>query len=189
MASNTVLGLGLTALIGVGAADLAWINLSLGPRVISSTDTLEIEDGRAGSPMLAVIRPVAVTPVAEPAAVVVAVRSAPVARVAAEHVYFETMSQRIGGAGRDTLERIIANADPHAIIQLTGYADHRGSTAYNADLSKRRVAATAAYLMSRGVAAHRLARELGDRATVATPERELWRERRVDIQILAGARE
>ncbi len=52
-------------------------------------------------------------------------------------------------------ELLIGN--PTYNVQLKGYADERGSKAYNADLSKRRVESAFFYLTNRGVAKEQLA--------------------------------
>ena len=51
---------------------------------------------------------------------------------------------------------ITLEENPDIVIELRSHTDHRGSDEYNIDLSKRRAASCVEYLISRGIAPHRL---------------------------------
>ena len=51
---------------------------------------------------------------------------------------------------------ITLEENPDIVIELRSHTDHRGSDEYNIDLSRRRAASCVEYLISRGVAPHRL---------------------------------
>jgi peptidoglycan-associated lipoprotein len=51
---------------------------------------------------------------------------------------------------------ITLEENPDIVIELRSHTDHRGSDEYNIDLSRRRAASCVEYLISRGIAPHRL---------------------------------
>lgn len=65
-----------------------------------------------------------------------------------------------------------------AIKQITGYADHRGSTTFNLQLSQRRAEAVASALATY---APRLTAITAFKGEAEAPYAELWKNRRVDI--------
>ncbi|HHH45311.1 MAG TPA: OmpA family protein, partial [Gammaproteobacteria bacterium] len=69
-------------------------------------------------------------------------------------VYFATNSDRLSRAARRTLEQIAREYRQRRDfrIVLGGFADARGESGYNMELSRRRTAMAARYLRSRGVA-------------------------------------
>jgi outer membrane protein OmpA-like peptidoglycan-associated protein len=165
--------------IGLGSLDLAWINFALGPRVI--------EPGAAPAHARAEPRVIA-TPIVEPAA-------EPAAEPAPEHVaaapavsepvYFSTLSRRLDHVATEILRRIVERAAPDATIVLEGHADHRGDEALNRELSKQRAVSVARQLEKLGIERSRIrVGYVGEDETVDGTE--LWRARRVDIQITGG---
>ena len=80
----------------------------------------------------------------------------------------------------------------HLTMQLRGFADEQGPAAYNKDLSSRRAAQVAKYLVSQGISASRISQtELGESLPIAqrgrVPDFEI--NRRVEFFLLdeAGA--
>ena len=109
--------------------------------------------------------------------------------VAVRAVYFALDSDTIGPAGQQMLDALVAALDGihGATITLQGYADPRGSLAYNVELSRRRAMAVQAYIASRTMAVSsfevqsvgraRPSADGGDRAGLA-------RDRRVDLRVV-----
>lgn len=103
-----------------------------------------------------------------------------------ERVYFATGSAVLGAKARRALRDLVESAGADAVFALEGHADYRGGEAFNRSLSRRRAIAVARYLEKLGVATARV------RVTFvgedhASGERELWRDRRVEIQINGGS--
>lgn len=107
-----------------------------------------------------------------------------------ELVFFETDEHALRAQANPLLDEIArtlkARADVRAVA-LTGYADDRGTPAYNAALSRRRAESVKTALVNRGVEARRLrvkARGLADpRATNATDEGRA-QNRRVEFDVV-----
>lgn len=77
-------------------------------------------------------------------------------------------------------------ANPDVRVAIEGHADDRGDSAYNADLSKRRADAVAAYLRRGGVKEQQLiVRDYGETRSMSVYTAETWfghpKNRRVDL--------
>jgi outer membrane protein OmpA-like peptidoglycan-associated protein len=106
--------------------------------------------------------------------------------VTTETVYFATRSDDLDTDARATLDALAARA---GTFTLEGHADMRGRERFNEALSRRRALAVQSYLAERGVDADRIdVRYVGEDAATAADDGELWRDRRVDIQITGGPR-
>jgi outer membrane protein OmpA-like peptidoglycan-associated protein len=100
-----------------------------------------------------------------------------------QRVYFATRSAALDDRVRATLDQLAARGGSFV---LEGHADYRGGESENDKLSEQRAQAVADYLAARGIARARIdARHLGESAETAA--RQLWRDRRVDIQITREA--
>ena len=197
MASIPVLKLGAVALIGLGAADLAWINVVLGPRVLEPDRAAvvassaaparpspppppppppppaKIEAPKVEAPKVEAPKPAPPQPAPPPATLVT--------------IYFDSSSRRVGSTARAKLADAAARAGAHGILHLEGHTDVRGEDTYNDELSKRRVDNCAAALIKQGFDAERIVRTyVGKRGSGETANTELWRDRRVDIWIEGG---
>ncbi len=78
---------------------------------------------------------------------------------------------------------------PDTELIILGHTDQLGSNAYNQELSERRAAAAASYLISEGVSGSRIGtRGLGETEPVSTNETEAGRQanRRVELAIYAS---
>jgi OmpA-OmpF porin, OOP family len=79
----------------------------------------------------------------------------------------------------------VGRAGPDAMIVLEGHADHRGDESLNRELSRQRALSVARQLEKLGVERSRIRVDyVGEDETVDSTE--LWRARRVDIQITGG---
>ena len=108
-------------------------------------------------------------------------------------ISFETGSHDIQPGMRRVLDDFAAslNRYPATTVHIVGHTDNVGSDAINNPLSVNRAAATRDYLVSRGVAAHRISIDgRGSRepiATNSTPEGRAMN-RRVEIYVAEPAR-
>lgn len=193
MLSVTALRAILGASLGLGAVDLLWFDFVLAPRIVRGEPPARI----------AVVEPAADTPTPAPPPVAPAVEVAPVpeavptpepvpepapasppAAPVHDQVYFATRSAELDDAARATLDRLAAGT---GAFVLEGHADVRGREHFNDALSRRRALVVHGYLVERGVdAAHIEVRHVGEED--AAVDGELWRDRRVDIQITGGPR-
>ncbi len=201
----------LGASLGLGVLDIAWLDLSLAPRVLASTDDSRAANAPVAESELAAelpgapgdVRPSAETSppandtppaTAEPPRVVTApaVDEPPAAEPSIEvaidkQVYFASMRAELDGTAREVLDSLVHNAPEGTTFLLDGHADYRGEDAYNKKLSRRRAQTVAAYLAEHGIARQRIRiGYIGEEAPHAADE--LWRDRRVDIQISGGHR-
>jgi outer membrane protein OmpA-like peptidoglycan-associated protein len=166
VALRALLGAGL----GLGALDLVWIDAALAPRLIEP----------APAPVVASPAPI-VTPIEQPAPPPPPAPPAPVT-TGVDHVYFETGSSTITPRGHKVLAALAGTTGQ---IALEGHADYRGTEALNKMLSRDRAVAVQAELVRLGVDTARI--RLGY-AGETQASSELWRDRRVDIQIVGGTR-
>jgi OOP family OmpA-OmpF porin len=201
----------LGASLGLGVLDIAWLDLSLAPRVLASSDESRAGSAAIAESELAVELPAAPSDVrpsaeasppandtppatAEPPRVVTApaVDEPPAAEPSIEvaidkQVYFASMRAELDGTAREVLDSLVHNAPEGTTFLLDGHADYRGEDAYNKKLSRRRAQTVAAYLAEHGIARQRIRiGYIGEEAPHAADE--LWRDRRVDIQISGGHR-
>lgn len=211
----------LGASLGLGVLDIAWLDLSLAPRVLASSDESRAGSAAIAESELAVELPAAPSDVrpsaeasppandtppatAEPARVAPttaepprvetapAVDEPPPAEPSIEvaidkQVYFASMRAELDGTAREVLDSLVHNAPEGTTFLLDGHADYRGEDAYNKKLSRRRAQTVAAYLAEHGIARQRIRiGYIGEEAPHAADE--LWRDRRVDIQISGGHR-
>lgn len=114
------------------------------------------------------------------------------------NLQFKTASSNVEKEYINQLDSISAllNRYPQLNVKLTGYADHRGDSAYNYELSEQRATAVKDYLLDSGV-------ELGQITLIAEGEsesaklidenvpkvslEELYFERRVNVQLFNAA--
>ncbi len=173
IALRALLGAGL----GLGAFDLIWINAALAPRLVEHDVSLVAPTSTDVAP--APDEAIVVMPPAAP--------EQPARSTTPDtfRVYFDTGAATLGTRARHTLSRVIAEAPPDARFVLVGHADYRGTEALNESLRKDRAVAVQEQLIRLGI----------DRARVevrydgeATRSGELWRDRRVEIQVTGGTR-
>jgi outer membrane protein OmpA-like peptidoglycan-associated protein len=167
-ALRALLGAGL----GFGALDLVWINAALAPRLV------EHEPAPVAERPAPIVTPT-VTPIDEPAPA-----PAPT-KTLVDHVYFETGSTAITPRAHKVLVALADLAGPTAQIALEGHADYRGSEANNETLSKDRALSVQQELVRLGIDAARIRLDYVGETRASS---ELWRDRRVDIQIVGGTR-
>ena len=190
MASVIALRALLGAGLGLGALDLVWINGALAPRLAE----------HPVAPPLAMAGPqVAVTEPAVPAPAPPVERPAPIAEqppapsveptappaTVTERVYFSTNSAELGTRSGKTLERLVAQASPEAMFVLEGHADYRGDESRNKSLSKDRALSVEDRLVRLGVARDRIQVHYVGEDQASS---QLWRDRRVEIEITGGTR-
>ena len=74
------------------------------------------------------------------------------------HVLFDSNQSVLRPAGRDTLDGFVGDIDglESRTVRLTGHADRMGSEASNQMLSEERINTVRAYLVSKGIEAHRV---------------------------------
>jgi outer membrane protein OmpA-like peptidoglycan-associated protein len=183
MASLVALRALVGASLGLGAADLLWLNVALAPDLVVSTPT----PSQLVTPVPLRITPRVVahderppSPAPEPEAVA----TPPDSRV----VYFQTLSARLDGSARETLARLVEEAPDNAQLVLEGHADYRGDEQLNDRLSRDRANAVANYLVGLGMARTRLRIDHVGESGATAQLAETWRDRRVDIQITGGSR-
>lgn len=157
----------LGASLGLGALDLVWINAVLAPQLSPASAPVAL----AATPAVEV----AVPPVPVPA---------PRAEMTSR-VYFATRSAKLDERARAELARLVTQAGTDADVTLEGHADVRGEEAFNLSLSKARAVAVQAELVKHGLAPGRI--HVGFVGEGTATSGELWRDRRVEIQ-LRGAR-
>ena len=104
-----------------------------------------------------------------------------------EQVFFASMRAELGDDARTTLAAAVRQAPDGATYLLAGHADYRGEETYNRKLGLRRAQAVAAHLVELGVARERVRIGYIGEERPNAPD-ELWRDRRVDIQISGGPR-
>jgi outer membrane protein OmpA-like peptidoglycan-associated protein len=179
MASLIALRAILGAGIGLGALDLVWLNLALAPAIIERP---RIAAHTAPEPSEPPAAPNAVATLPPPAGIEA---PAPSARPAGGRVYFASMSTALDPAARSALRGILARSGPGSTVVLEGHADYRGTEAFNLSLSKQRALVVGNYLERLGLPRTRLRIGfVGEANAVGTAE--LWRDRRVEIQIIGG---
>lgn len=73
-------------------------------------------------------------------------------------VFFDFAKADLSAESTANLDRVVTvlEANPDYKVKLSAYADSKGSDAYNAALSRKRAAATKAYLVSKGINASRI---------------------------------
>lgn len=75
------------------------------------------------------------------------------------------------------------NEYPEVLIEIHGFADHRGDSTYNAELSQKRGDAVANALVEAGIDAQRLMVVAGGEVVTAEPDSDLSRHRKATINI------
>jgi outer membrane protein OmpA-like peptidoglycan-associated protein len=100
-------------------------------------------------------------------------------------------SDRIEGAARANLTNLAAslNRHPDSEVLIVGHTDNVGTAQYNIGLSQRRAASARAYLVSQGVASHRIRTEgRGLSEPIASNATDAGRaqNRRVEVAIFAS---
>ena len=179
IALRALLGAGL----GLGALDVVWINVSLAPALIASDRPQPmqahiVEETPVPTPT--------VEPIPEPAPPVTP--AAPVEEPPAPmtaSVYFDTGSSELSVEARQSLVKLVAKVPASGEIIAEGHADARGPERINEALSKDRAVAVQQALIGLGIERERIQVKF---AGAAESSDELWRDRRVDIQIVGGTR-
>jgi outer membrane protein OmpA-like peptidoglycan-associated protein len=151
--------------MGLGSIDLALVTLVLGPQVVHE------ETGARGALVQLPPPPVPAAPVPI---------KAPVFAPIDADVYFTTDSAILDTTARTALAAI-ADRVGDRTITLEGHADLRGPEAINLALSKQRATAVAEELVKLGVPRAQI--EVGFAGATRAADRELWRDRRVDIHV------
>ena len=109
----------------------------------------------------------------------------------ASGLLYDFDSDAIRSEARANLRELATSLGQYAGSDLVvvGHTDQLGSAGYNQDLSQRRAAAAASYLVSQGVSGSRIAtRGVGESEPAATNDTESGRQanRRVEVAIYAG---
>lgn len=175
MATTLALRALLATTLGLGVADLAWLDLALAPDAYGDAPAL-VPPTRAPA-----VRPSILDAPPREVASAVHVAPAPIARV--EAVFFERMSSTLAPAGRDALATI-ARLATHDIV-VVGHSDHRGDPDINRTLRLRRAMAVRAHLALLGVSSDRVHVRAADDSAPAD-DAELWRQRRAEILFTTG---
>lgn len=172
--------------LGLGVVDLLVIDVVLArdvvaaevarPRVAASQPTPAV----AAVPAPRAVEPPP-APVADEAPPVVEPPAARPPRNAG--VYFDSMSAVLDHDARRKLDELEVRG---MSIVLEGHADERGADTYNKRLSRKRALAVSNYLVARGADRARIhVRGAGE---VGAGDPDLWRDRRVDIELTGGPR-
>lgn len=191
MPSAVALRAVLAASLGLGVVDVVWINVALLPEV-SDVTTPSTTSPVVTAVAAAVATPNAAavaTPQARPAAAAAPTPGPTVdPEVAPRIVYFGTRSASLDDAALVTLRDLVAELPADAELVLEGHADHRGAEWLNRRLSKDRAHAVANQLAELGVPRTQMRiRYVGEAyATHVGADAEVWRDRRVDIEIHSG---
>lgn len=169
----------LAASLGVGALDVAWLNLVLAPRVMAR------EPVAAEAPVRAAVAIADAPPAPQPAIRVEEAPAEEALRELRDEVYFQTNLADLDARARQAIAGAVKDAGPGATYWLAGHTDYRGEETYNRQLGRRRASAVAMHLVSLGVARKQIRiRQVG--VAEPSPEQELWRDRRVEIHITGG---
>lgn len=104
---------------------------------------------------------------------------------------FDFDSDRLRDASKENLDNLAKSLSSFgdSKLLLVGHTDNQGSDAYNLDLSRRRAAAVASYLISHGVPSTRIATSgKGETEPIAPNDTDADRQknRRVEVAITAG---
>ena len=202
MPSTLALRALLGASLGLGVLDLVWINVALAPELTEAAASEPIREAR---PRTATVHEEAGRRVAERevAGREVATTDGEATRALASDdeadgdvatgdpaprvVYFASRSAVLGDRARAALGAIVRDLPAGSRIVLEGHADYRGDEQRNRQLSRQRAETVATQLRELGVAGDRVqVRYVGEaRARLRGDATELWRDRRVDIQIEA----
>jgi outer membrane protein OmpA-like peptidoglycan-associated protein len=165
-ALRALLGAGL----GLGALDLVWIDAALVPRLTAHAPAPVVT--------MAVTSPApTITPIEQP--------PDPAPAPVVDHVYFDTGSARLTPNAHKALAELVALAGPTTQIALAGHADYRGTESLNTMLSKDRALAVEQELVRLGVDRTRIRVDYAGETQASS---ELWRDRRVDIQMTGEPR-
>ena len=196
MPSVVALRIVIGASLGLGALDVVWINMALAPEAIAPDSPPQVmsvvridvpspaprvgEAGVGASPVDTPRAAIAARAVDEPPADITP-------HVDTHAVYFATLSASLDDKARTELEELAASLPTDAAVVLEGHADHRGDESLNDRLSRDRASAVARELVRLGISRDRLrVRHVGE--ALASDLGEVWRDRRVDIQITGGTR-
>lgn len=103
-------------------------------------------------------------------------------------IFFTTNSVEVTTYSKEKMADLVKLMKEHKDYNLNvfGFADHRGDSAYNAELSMRRAKVTVAYLISQGIDENRFStKALGEEHSVTKDltEAELQNSRRVDFNL------
>src|SRR5690606_18255720 len=96
-------------------------------------------------------------------------------KVKLENVFFASDSYELDARSHAELQEVVnvLTANPSVKISVEGHTDNEGSPAYNKSLSNNRAKAVKEYLLSKGIAAERLASAgYGDTMPIATNDTE-----------------
>lgn len=114
--------------------------------------------------------------------------ASPPVPVIVRSVHFALDRDSLGPAGRQVLDLLVGSLRNRegVVIELQGFADPRGSAAYNVELSRRRALAVQRYLEQRTTAVARFDIKPVGRArqTAGSDRVQLARDRRVDLRVI-----
>lgn len=182
-ALRMLLGAGL----GLGALDVVWINAALAPRLVQDDTAPAAAAAAISEPSASPREDHAPVHVAEPAPSEpepseLAAKTEPIINT---RVYFATASAALDARARNLLARLVADAGPAAQFLVEGHADYRGDESRNESLSKDRALSVEQHLVQLGIDRARIR---VDYVGEGDATGELWRDRRVEIQITGGTR-
>lgn len=183
MASVIALRALLGAGLGLGALDLVWINVALAPRLVQhETAPIRLTATASSTPSTA---PLDEPPAAAPTPTASIAPSPVTAETVNERVFFATNSAALDARARKALAKMAELASPTAVFVLEGHADYRGDEARNKTLSKDRAVSVQEQLVQLGIARARIrVGYVGEGEATG----QLWRDRRVEIQLTGGTR-
>jgi outer membrane protein OmpA-like peptidoglycan-associated protein len=163
-------GQAMFALLGLGTADLAALNLWAIPNLDAAeqSDVTDMSHATNAPPRLRPAAPSDTSPAQAPRVTAPALRAPveetlpapPAARIAAAEpaaiaaradVLFHRGTWWIGPAGRRALRASIAQLPPDAIFEVEGHADDSGPSEINQRISERRAKVVAELLVREGV--------------------------------------
>lgn len=191
------------ACLGLGAVDLALLNLKLVPAALSAgpsaetSATLEVgasRPGRAAPQAIVDEEPEAIADEGAGAGDALAVdgeaRAPDEGRIV---LRFGTGAADLDASARRALAPLVRRLerDDRLIVRVEGHADERGSSRFNATLGRQRAEAVASHLAGRGIARGRIAvRSFGEERPLVRgrDEATLRRNRRVEVAVERGTR-
>lgn len=103
-------------------------------------------------------------------------------------IFFATNQYRLTAISQETLDSLLNNLPPGALISLCGHCDYRASNGYNLRLSNKRVNTVKNYLLQNGLQPRHLANMEGFGEskpwTTSKNPTQLYKNRRVDVTVL-----
>lgn len=99
-------------------------------------------------------------------------------------IYFGVNESEVSDTEKAKLNQIkgILESDPDLKVELIGFADNTGSVSYNLQLSKKRVDAVKAYLISQGITESKILTDVGGLILRGTSKGSVDRDRKVEVR-------